>query len=333
MGAKSNLIRNYVEKWPDLPNRTLALKIYRENPGTFDNEENARGAVRYVKGLHGSRNRKMSGAKEHFTPEALDKLNLESIAEGINERVPNFIVPSQIKNTLLICDVHIPYHDASALKSALRYGKEKKVDSVLINGDWIDFSPISRFTDCPYTKLRLQEDIDEAVRYLHILRNEFPKAIIYFKHGNHEDWLEKYLQRKAPELLGLSIFNLSTIFKFKELSIVEIGSYQMIKYGKLNIIHGHELKQSVRSVNPARTLYLKTKTNCLVGHHHVSSENTENDLSENVTTCWSIGCLSQLKPKYAGMDSKYNHGFAHITKDPKGQFTVMSKRIIKGQIV
>ena len=234
---------------------------------------------------------------------------------------------------LIISDIHIPYHNADALKTALKYGKEKKVDAVLINGDFIDFAPLSYFTKDPYTKLNLLSDIEMSRKILEIIRNTFPNVPIYYKLGNHEDWLEKYLQNKAPELLDMDEFKLKSLLRFGELKISEISSYAMMKFGKLNIIHGHELKSTMRSVNPARTLYLKAKRSTLVAHHHVTSEHTESDIDGDVVTCWSMGCLSQLKPKYAGLDSKYNLGFVYVTKNKDGNFTLNNKRIIKDQIM
>jgi hypothetical protein len=234
---------------------------------------------------------------------------------------------------LIISDIHIPYHNAPALKKALQYGVEKKVDAVLINGDFIDFAPISYFTKDPYTKLNLLSDIEISRNILEIIRNTFPNAPIYYKLGNHEDWLEKYLMNKAPELLDMDEFKLKSLLRFGELKITEISSYAMMKFGKLNVIHGHELKSTMRSVNPARTLYLKAKRSTLVAHHHVTSEHTESDIDGDVVTCWSMGCLSQLKPKYAGLDSKYNLGFAYVTKNKDGNFTLNNKRIIKDQIM
>jgi len=328
----SEIISEYLLKWKDLPNRTLAIKIFEDYPTLFTSIEHVRSLIRNRKGSGGAKNRRNAKDKTFFTKEGLDKLTLESIQEGIDEKVEDYIFPKNVCNTLVISDVHIPYHTKDCLVKAIQYGQSQQIDSILINGDWIDFAPCSEYTKDPYTKMRMKQDLDEARAYLYVLRNTFPNAHIYYKHGNHEDWLEKYLMNKAPILLDMLEFKLSSLLNFQELRIHEINSYQLMKYGKLSIVHGHELKQTLRSVNPARTLYLKTKVSTLVAHHHVTSEHTESDIEGNVTTCFSMGCLSQLKPKYAGLDSRYNHGFVHLTKDKDGHFTIANKRIIKGNI-
>ena len=327
------IVDEYMKKWGHLPSMTLAKKVYNENVGAFNNVEHVRTLVRTKKGANGKFQRAATADKTNYTEKALEKLSLEDIEEGIDDREKDFVFAKSIERMLIISDIHIPYHDAPALKKALEYGKEKKVDAILINGDFIDFAPISYFTKDPYTKLNLSADIDLSRKVLQIIRNTFPDIPIYYKLGNHEDWLEKYLMNKAPELLEMDEFKLGTLLRFGELKITEISSYAMMKFGKLNIIHGHELKSTIRSVNPARTLYLKTKRSTIVAHHHVTSEHTESDIDGEITTCWSIGCLSQLKPKYAGLDSKYNLGFAYVSKTKDGNFTVSNKRIIKGSIM
>lgn len=331
--SQVEIVTNYLKEFGYLQTRTLARKIFENHPVTFESVDQIRSFIRKRKGANGSSHRRTLVDKTFFTEEAKEKLLIEDIEEGIDEQEPPFIFPVNLSNMLIISDCHIPYHNATALKQALEYGKENNCDSILINGDWFDFAPCSEYTKDLYTKMRLSQDIEEGRMYLQILRNEFPEAAIYYKMGNHEDWFEKYLLKNAPVLLDMDEFKLDVILRFKEMNIIPISSYALMKFGKLSIIHGHELKQIIRSVNPARTLYLKTKINTLVSHHHVTSEHTESDLESNITTCWSIGCLSQLKPKYAGLDSKYNHGFARVTKTKDGNFSVHNKRIVKGNIV
>ena len=329
----SSIIDKYMDKWSHLPNMTLAKKIYNENVGAFTNVEHIRTLVRTKKGANGKFQRAATSDKTNYTEKALKKLSLENIPAGQDEREKDFMFAKSIQRMLVISDVHIPFHNENALRKSLEYGKKKKIDALLINGDFMDFSPLSVFTKDPYTKLNLASDLEMGREILTIIRNTFPKIPIYYKMGNHEDWLEKYLQNKAPELLDIDEFKLKSLLRFGQLGIHEISSYAMMKFGKLNIIHGHELKSTMRSVNPARTLYLKAKRSTLVAHHHITSEHTESDIDGEITTCWSMGCVSQLKPKYAGLDSKYNLGFVYLEKQLSGDFILENRRIIKDKIV
>lgn len=333
ISEQTKLVEKYLKKFPNAASNSLATKIYNENVGSFKDKEQVRQKIRIFKGAMGKRSRLELTNKSFYTKTAWDKLSLDDIVEGEDDAVPHFVIPRIYQNTLVISDLHIPYHNKMALELALKYGMEHNVDSILINGDYMDFAPLSHYTKDPYTKTRLRQHLDIGIQILAIIRNTFPDAMIWLKQGNHELWLTQYLQNKAPELLDMEEFHLKSLLRFKEFGIQEIDSYQMIKYGKLNIVHGHELKQTLRSVNPARTLYLKTKTSTLVAHHHVTSEHTESDIDGKITTCWSMACLSQLKPKYAGLDSKYNHGFVHLTKTSNGNFKLSNKRIIDNEVV
>jgi hypothetical protein len=105
-----------------------------------------------------------------------------------------------------------------------------------------------------------------------------------------------------------------------------------LNVGGLSIFHGHEFgKQFMPSVNVARGLFLKTKANAMCGHHHQTAEHTERDVNGKVITCWGVGCLSELSPDYNPY-SKYNHGFAIITKGNGKEFHVKNYRINQGNI-
>ncbi len=60
-----------------------------------------------------------------------------------------FKLPVNHNNILLLSDIHVPYHNIQALTLALKYGLENEVNTILLNGDIIDFYAISRFEKDP----------------------------------------------------------------------------------------------------------------------------------------------------------------------------------------
>lgn len=168
--------------------------------------------------------------------------------------------------------------------------------------------------------------------YLDALRGAFPNAKMYFKQGNHDDRLERYLMVKAPELYGMADFEIDAIAEFGARGIEYIKDKRTVKAGKLNILHGHELKGGlIPPVNVARGIYLRTNDNTVVGHWHRTSHHQEKDINGNVTSCWSVGCLSELNPEYMP-NNRWNHGFAFITVGDDGTFDIENKMIIKGKV-
>ncbi len=53
-----------------------------------------------------------------------------------------FKLPINHNNILLLSDIHVPYHNIQALTLALKYGLENDVNTILLNGDIIDFYAI-----------------------------------------------------------------------------------------------------------------------------------------------------------------------------------------------
>jgi hypothetical protein len=168
--------------------------------------------------------------------------------------------------------------------------------------------------------------------FLKGLRGMFPKALILYKIGNHDQRLEKYLMLKAPELLAISDFKLSDICKFNELNILEIQSQQYIYAGKLPIFHGHEIGLKSGGVNPARAVRLKLNKSAVVNHFHRETKDMGRNLNEQPYSCYSNGCLCDLYPDYMGVHTNWTHGLLHVKLDNQGNYFVQQKTIIDGKI-
>jgi len=147
---------------------------------------------------------------------------------------------------------------------------------------------------------------------------------IFFKAGNHEERLAKYIMDKSPELASLPELTLAQFLKLDELGITYIDGRQKTNMGKLLVVHGHEFGESIFSpVNPARGLFLRAKCSVLAGHNHQTSEHHENNLKGDSMACFSVGSLCQLTPDYRPFAyTKWNHGFAVVEIDNDGSFVV-----------
>ena len=164
-----------------------------------------------------------------------------------------------------------------------------------------------------------------------ILKKTFD-AKIYFKIGNHEERYFHFLWMKAHEIVGVEEFELENIIKSRAEGIEIIKDKRIMKAGDLNIIHGHEFGGSVFSpVNIARGLFLRGKVSAMQGHNHQTSEHTESNMNGQITTTWSLGCLSELHPAYLPIN-KWNWGMALIDIDGQ-EFEVRNKRIHNGKVL
>lgn len=327
--TQKEIAEEYIRRFPKTPNLTLARKIYKENSVQFRDVDGARQAIRIVKGSKGkyARNRAVKDLIE-------DRSHLKNpfdIPESHEEEWTPFVINHNLfKNGGIINDVHFPYHDRVAVHAALERMQKEGIDFLLINGDLLDFYPLSRFDKDP-RNAKFWEELEMGRDFFAMLQREFPKTKVFYKLGNHEERFEKYMMVKAPELLNVQDFKLDILLKLAEYGVEYIDEQRIVKYMGLDIVHGHEfMGNPSQAVNSARGLFNKTFDNAMTGHFHKSSEHTEKRLDGSIVTTWSVGCLCGLTPKYARLN-RWNHGFAFIENEDDS-FRVTNLRIHNGKI-
>lgn len=320
----SNIIKSYLTKFPKLPSLTLARLIYKNNNKQFTDVEAVRSCLRYYRGKKGVQAINDLGTKD-FLDQTIEFVMPESYAETFE---PYEISQSR---TLIISDLHIPYQDNNSIQKAINYGKEKKVNCILINGDLLDMCSISRFGR-DWRQRQIHEEFEATRVFLNSLRQHFPKAKIVYKYGNHDERYEKFLFLKAPEIFDCTDFQLEVLLKLGELKIEVVKEKRPIRIGKLTVLHGHELFGGSGGVNPARGTFLKTLENVVVGHYHKTSSNTEASMYGDVFSVHSVGCLCGKTPYYMPIN-KWNTGFAYCELEIKtGNYTFYNLKIINGKI-
>ena len=331
MSVGSEIIFDALEKYPDTPTLTLAKLVYKENKSVFPRLEAARSMIRYYRGQKGEYHRGVLSTKKYVKPQG-SKSPFELLPDGLKywEEWEPFELES--KRTLILSDIHAPYHEREPLYLALEYGRKHKCDGVLLNGDLLDFFALSFWEKDP-RKRNFQEELNVGRTILNLIREGFPDASIYYKVGNHEERYTRYLGVKAPELLGVKNFELVNILGLNDIDIQIISDKRIVKCGILSVVHGHEFGRSISSpVNPARGLYLRGKDTSVAGHWHQSSEHHEKSMNGEIVSCWSSGCLCNLNPDWLPIN-KWNHGFIIVDMvDDAGNFEVWNKKIIKGKV-
>ena len=127
--------------------------------------------------------------------------NLESpMAKQENTNYPSHstkrksVVKIPDGTTLILSDVHVPYHDVDALECALSHIENPT--NIVLNGDAVDFFSVSRWDKDPDAR-DLAGELQASRQFLMHLRERFPETNIFFKIGNHEERWETYLWRKG----------------------------------------------------------------------------------------------------------------------------------------
>lgn len=327
--TKADIAREYRFKYGmKMPTLALARIMYNDNKEAFTNVEDARTRLRYIEGKNGKRHRKDMANKEMMMTEERPR-NPYKLPESEETKYEPYYIKE--KKITVLSDIHIPYHSIEALTACFDFLKSEKPTAILLNGDILDFYQLSRFGKDP-RKRSVAHELQAAREFLDVL-SQFG-AKIYYKIGNHEERYEHYLMAKSPELLGIQQFELKYLLGLNERGIDLIGDKRIIKANDLNIVHGHEFGQSIFSpVNVARGLFLRGKVSALQGHNHQTSSHTESNMNGEITTTYSIGCLSELSPAYLPIN-KWNHGFCMVDLHDNGKdFHVRNYRIHKGKIL
>lgn len=325
---QGQIITKYLEDYPaTIGTKTLARIIYRENTGIWASIESVRDVLRYYRGAKGKKLRK-SLADKRFTKLDPDSMGL---GEGWKEEQPPYYVHKSAERIGIISDTQIPFHNKDAIKFALDYLLTKGIDTLILNGDIIDFYNLSKFQrEIKYRNF--DHEVYQTCEFLEDLRDIFPKCHIVWKGGNHEDRYFRFLEARAPEFMTINHFKMEKVFNLDELQIQYVQENQFIRAGKLTIIHGHEIKGFGSPVNFARSLWLKAKESVLGGHSHCVSEHIEKNINDKIFGAWGVGCLCQLRPKFAPVNN-WAHGFAFVRiLDEAGHFRVSNKKIIDNMV-
>ena len=321
---KTKIITEAIQRFPYLPSRTIARYIMYNYGDLFENNlDNIRASVRYRLGSHGEANRKK-------LVDGIIRTSAPVMPQTWRTTRTDYHLPPGL--WLVINDAHIPFHEPIPLESALMYGKDKRVNGILMNGDMQDCASISYWPSA--RKRDFDKEVELFIDFLDLLDKEFPKAKKVYKPANHEYRLPRLYQAKVPELMGLPLAAMDTILGLEYRGIEFLDYLQLVYAGELPILHGHEIRSITTAVNPARGLFLKTKSWSMCGHCHRTSEHTDINIQGKMLTAWSVGCLCDLSPDYMAYGNNWNWGLALVNVEKNGDFEVENKRILpNGKVV
>ena len=103
----------------------------KDNPSLFTSVESARTAIRYFRGAVGKKARKNADPKlaRPFDESLFNPFGLPETDEV--EYIP-FVLPKECTKILYLSDIHIPYHNISALSTAMKFGLDRDADTIFL---------------------------------------------------------------------------------------------------------------------------------------------------------------------------------------------------------
>lgn len=190
----------------------------------------------------------------------MKEIKEKSIIERVKEKteVKDYIIEGY--KVAVLSDIHFPFVDFKMLDKIKVFIKKQKVDAIVILGDLVDFYQLSTFSK----EMKIDDTITAikfAKEYLKELNIIIPK--VYYRLGNHEERLEKYIYNKSKEIAEI----LEIFLDFESyFGAVIVKKNDILRYGNFFLYHGHEF--NIRSINPARRILERFGINMILGHYH-----------------------------------------------------------------
>ena len=254
---KADIARKVISETGLKSKRAIAIHLVENYPDVFSSIESARTIVRYVTGSQGEHRRKeiSDPEKVKFFYNGFETWAKENLNEEQRPWDEPFVIPSSIKTLNVIADLHSVHLCHKTMSSFIRNTKDKT--AVLLNGDLLDSEALSRHLKT-HNVVEYEKELEICHEILKGLKQEFDH--VYFKAGNHDFWLERYLLTNAREIFRLRGLELSELLRVGELGVHYIHNLKYIQYGDLDIIHGHEFPGFGGGKFPATTLVDRWQT-------------------------------------------------------------------------
>ena len=178
--------------------------------------------------------------------------------------------------TLVIPDVHVPFHCREAEKKIHAIIRKHKPNRIVFLGDVADLHALTVHRQNPHWQDRLEIELEETTAYLSRIRKVAKGRcqITYIK-GNHEDRWDRMVQGRLPAM-RLVGWSLPSALNLKDLDIEWIydSGQKPVRINagggaKVRLMHGHEIKGG--SAFPARHALKMAQLlgeNLIIGHTH-----------------------------------------------------------------
>ena len=220
------------------------------------------------------------------------------------------------KQTIIVSDFHIPYEDTEKVELFFEHLERLKPDRIIIAGDLVDCSELSRFRKNPITQESFQNEISFANEYLARIRKICPNARIDYVEGNHEFRFKVRLMEEVPSLYFAMGKELPDLLGLKKLKInwhplregLTKFSHNYIKVG--NYLVGHFDKSLKNKGYTARMLRDEFGMSIIQAHSHGIGSSCRTYHS-GVKCGYEIGCLCDRNRTFTNA-SDWQHGFGVI---------------------
>jgi len=243
--------------------------------------------------------------------------------------------PTSTKQTIILSDIHHPEYCKPAFNAVVSYihTNKKKINRIVLLGDNMDCVNISRHTKGK-PRLRTRGGISkdftkfdtEVLKPLEAAVE--PGTQLWFFLGNHEDWLEQWLDEN-PEFEGIVSFDHNLKLTERGWQVIPQGEHRCV--GKAYLVHGDQVGSSM---HVAKKLVDSFCATAIMGHVHSYSSYTKVSQvkKEDKWIGYTLPTLGTVSPKYAkGRPNAFVQGFGIVEVWPNEFINVYVPIILNGQ--
>lgn len=206
-----------------------------------------------------------------------------------------------------INDLHIPYHDDRVIKLVFDCIVDNQPNQLVLNGDVLDCYHMSDFIKDPSNNKYMQHECDTFYSLFSYLRKYIPNTKIIYVLGNHEDRVERQIN-KNPQFFGIQNISIPELLRCKDLDIQVYKKKYVLK--DFLFIHGN--KSSSRSSYTAKAEFEDHKCRNGISAHTHRLGSYHQTYDQEVTSWYENGCLCTLNPDYIKDVVNWQHGFSFI---------------------
>lgn len=234
-----------------------------------------------------------------------------------------------MKKLIAVFDVHSPHQDKVLWDNILKFTKDFQPDVFVFGGDNMNFDAVDHWKmekgqKRPLEGKRLLKEYKEFTdTILNPVEEILPKNCRKIFHlGNHEDWVERYID-KHPEVEGM--LEIRNNLNLKDWEVYDYGKTS--KVGKLYIDHGRYI--SKYSASKTVDVYGR---NIIYGHGHTSQSYAKvTPIDSQAHEATQIPCACKMNPDYMkNMPSAWMNGFAIAYIKDNGLFNLYVIKSVNG---
>lgn len=211
----------------------------------------------------------------------------------------------------------IPFHDREALATTLSILAYVNPDIIVMVGDLLDLAEWSdKFIRSPDMYNTTQPALVEATWYLGQIRKIAPEADVYMLEGNHEERVNRAINKQLPYAYGLStpdglpVLSVRNLLGLEHLGITYVGGYpdgQVWLSDNLRAIHGDTVR--AKSGATASAMLEDAQATTIFGHVHRMELATKTVFDKDgarTISAFTPGCLCRIDGTVPSVKGRMN---------------------------